>query len=379
MNLLNQLDTPCLLLDKSILEQNIRRMQAKARQHQVRLRPHLKTAKSVDIAKLFAASGETPPITVSTLKEAEYFAAAGFRDILYAVSLEPGKFERLRKLLNQHVRVTVILDNHDVATELAGFASAHHVTMPVMIEVDVDGHRAGLKPDDGALGLLAQFLQRAECLEFAGLMTHAGGSYDCRDSEAVKVHAVQEKEGILFAANRCREAGVEVPVVSVGSTPTVVAASDLNGLDEIRPGVFVFFDLFQLQLGMCSFSDIALSVLCSVVTHKQGENSLIVDAGGLALSKDRSTQGTRHDYGYGLVADIDGHPLSPEVSITAVNQEHGIIQLPNELSVAQFPPGSRLRIYPNHACMTAAAYDGYVVLQPDKKAAPLYWGRCNGW
>ncbi|XOV81215.1 MAG: alanine racemase [Aestuariibacter sp.] len=367
------------MLDKAKLTDNIEQMNAKAAAHGVRLRPHLKTAKCAAIASMFNNDNKQQPITVSTLREAEYFADAGFVDILYAVSIEPGKFARLSKLYQRGVVVTVILDALPVAQALCEYALEHQVTLSVMIEIDVDGHRAGVKPDAESLLQLANLLESAANIQFAGLMTHGGGSYDCQSIEEVRTHADLEQAGILRAAKRCREAGMNITTVSIGSTPTVVAARGFNDIDEIRPGVFVFFDLFQMQLGICALEQIALSVLCSVITHKTEENCIIVDAGGLALSKDRSTQGTSQDYHYGLVADLSGKPIAPPVNVTDVNQEHGIIHLPAELSCEHFPIGQRLRIFPNHACMTAAAYEGYVVLDTKQDAALEYWGRCNGW
>lgn len=377
--LLAHLDTPCLLLDQAVVSANVRNMQVKANEHRVTLRPHLKTAKSVAIADLFGNQKSEQGITVSTLREAEYFADAGFKDILYAVSLEPGKFSRILKLYRSGVHLCVIVDSIEVAEALAAFAVNNDVCISVMIEIDVDGHRCGLKPEDDKLIELATYLADQNAINFVGMMTHGGGSYDCQNMEQVARHAKLEQDEILKAKQHCINAGIKIPRISIGSTPTVVAATSFTDIDEIRPGVFVFFDVFQMQLGVCRFEDIALSVLCSVVAHKEESNTIIVDAGGLALSKDRSTSGTSTDVGYGLVADIDGGLFTPQLCIAGVNQEHGIIHLPKTLSCQQFPIGRRLRIYPNHACMTAAAYDGYVVI-PESENLPLdYWGRCNGW
>lgn len=379
--MLSQIDTPCILLEQQKLLRNIKNMQDKAESCQVALRPHLKTSKCADIARLFNGTSGPQSITVSTLREAEYFAEHGYQNILYAVSLEPGKFRRLAKLYRRNVEVIVILDSLEVAQALQEFCAAEGLTVSVMIEVDVDGHRAGVTPEDSRLVTLAEMLSAAKNIYFSGLMTHGGGSYDCHSWSEVEQHAALEQRKILDAAQRCRESGIAIPKISIGSTPTVVAADNFDGIDEIRPGVFVFFDLFQMQLGACHFDDIALSVLCSVVAHKKEQNRIIVDAGGLALSKDRSTAGAAHDMGYGLVADINGVAIQPELLVSEVNQEHGIIDLPTEAKCDDYPVGTRLRIFPNHACMTAAAYEGYVVLQGSSMSQTSlgYWARCNGW
>ncbi len=379
--LLQQLDTPCLLLDQDKLLNNIQRMRDKAKAHNVCLRPHMKTAKCMAIADLFADS-ETgkSPITVSTLQEAEYFADAGYNNILYAVGIEPGKFERAKRLYQKGIALKVVLDNIAVAKQLDGFAQAQDTSIQVMIEVDVDGHRAGIRPDDKELIPLARFLQQSNHIEFNGLMTHTGESYASANLEQAKQHAVQEQAGILQAKSILQQAGISVPRVSIGSTPTVVAADGFAGIDEIRPGVFVFYDLFQAQLGACQYSDIALTVLCSVVNHKPEYNRIILDAGALALSKDRSTAEQEHDFGYGQLLHVDGRDTG--LVVKAVNQEHGIVDLPDTMSVSDFPIGSKLRVVPNHACMTAAAYPAYNVLVSDSESDELgikCWQRCNGW
>lgn len=372
---LQPLNTPCLLLDEVRLNNNIQRMSDKAGRHQVRLRPHAKTAKSAAVLKRF--QGTATPLTVSTLKEAEYFAEQGFAQLLYAVCLSPDKIARVAKLRQQHVDITVIIDSLSMATAIAAYAQAHQVRFSVAIEIDCDGHRAGLLPDDPLLVALAKALSVDDGIDFWGLMTHGGGSYDCQHWSEVKAHAVQERQALLSAQARLQQAQLVCPNLSLGSTPTVVAAEDFSGINEIRPGVFVFFDLFQAQLGACDEADIALSVLASVTSHKPEKNRIFIDAGGLALSKDRSTSAQHCDYGYGKVIKPDGTGFSHNVIVNQVNQEHGVIHLPDEVSISEFPIGSRVRVLPNHACMTAAAYAGYHLFTA---AGELHWlERCNGW
>lgn len=171
--------------------------------------------------------------------------------------------------------------------------------------------------------------------------------------------------------------GLHSPIVSVGSTPTAICAERLDGISELRAGVYVFWDLFQTGLGVCQLNDIALSVLTTVLAHKKSHNRLIVDAGGLALSKDRGTAGQTADCGYGLVCDQHGQLLAG-LKVNGANQEHGIIQLSAGRSMDEFPVGSRLRILPNHACMTAAAHDKYFVVENGSEVVDC-WHRCGGW
>jgi D-serine deaminase-like pyridoxal phosphate-dependent protein len=369
--------TPCLLLDGDRMQVNIDRMADRARQLGVRLRPHVKTCKSVDIARRMTLPGD-PAITVSTLQEAEHFAAAGFTDILYAVSIVPQRMARVLALNERGANVQVLLDVPETARAVAAIAAGAGRAVDAWIEIDVDGGRAGLEPDDPAVVAIGRFLQAADGVRLAGVLTHAGMSYDCRSAAELERHAEQERRRCVRAAERLRAAGVDCPGVSIGSTPTALAARSLAGVTELRAGVYVFFDLVQAGLGVCGVKDIALTVLTTVISHNRAHRRLLVDAGGLALSKDRGTAAQARDCGYGLLAHAAGGGPIPGLRVDAVNQEHGIIRLPEGLDFADFPVGSLLRVLPNHACMTAAAYDRYHVVDGAGRVVDA-WPRCNGW
>jgi D-serine deaminase-like pyridoxal phosphate-dependent protein len=257
-------------------------------------------------------------------------------------------------------------------------AAALGAQFEVWIEIDVDGHRAGLEPDDPLLVDTGRLVGESKVLNLKGVMTHAGESYACRSAAELEQHAGLERRRCVRAADRLREIGLECPKVSVGSTPTALSAVSLEGVSELRAGVYVFFDLFQAGLGVCSVDDIALSVLTTVVSHKASHRRLIVDAGGLALSRDRGTADQAVDCGYGLVADAVSGRVIPGLNVSAANQEHGIIDLPPGLDFDRFPLGSQLRILPNHACMTAAAHEHYFVVDGDDRIVDR-WERANGW
>ena len=282
------LETPCLLLDRARMQANIDRMAAQARELGVRLRPHVKTCKSVDIARRMVAP-EHPAITVSTLREAEYFAAAGFTDILYAVSIVPQRMPRLLTLHRRGANVQVLLDAPETAREVAAAAAAAGRTVDAWIEIDSDGHRAGLEAQDPLLVRLARLLRDTPGIRLAGVLTHAGGAYGCRSAQELELHAEQERRLCVKAAQRLEAAGLRCPGVSVGSTPTALSAGSLEGVTELRAGVYVFFDLVQAGLGVCRVEDIALTVLTTVISHNVPQRRLLIDAGGLALSKDRGT------------------------------------------------------------------------------------------
>lgn len=349
--------TPALLLDLDVMRANIERMNAAVRRHGVQLRPHLKTAKSVDVARLMTA-GWSGAVTVSTLKEAEQFLSAGYRDILYAVGIVPSKLEAAALLLEAGAELSLILDNVEAARAVA----AHPLRWPVLIEIDSDGKRAGV-----ALGDTERLLAIAKALEGAelrGVMTHRGGSYEAQSEIELIAHAEAERAAAVQAAEALRAAGYACPVVSVGSTPTALFAADLTGVTEVRAGVYVFNDLVMTGLGVCRPEDIAISVLTSVIGHQAHRGWVLVDAGWMALSRDQG----RDDQGYGMIAG------RPDLIVVSANQEHGIVahRGGGPFEPTDFPIGSTLRILPNHACATAAQHDRYHV-------AGEVWPRFGGW
>ncbi len=252
----------------------------------------------------------------------------------------------------------------------------------MLIEIDTDGHRSGLAPADPRLDAVAHALrtQGGHGARLAGVMTHAGSSYALHTPEALAAMAERERAGCVDAARRLRAAGHACEVVSVGSTPTALSARSLEGVTEVRAGVYVFFDLVMAGVGVCTTDDIALSVLCTVIGHRPDAGWIITDAGWMAMSRDRGTQRQARDCGYGLVCDEDGVPIA-HLSFNEANQEHGVLHWHGDPAVAleqRFPLGSRLRILPNHACATGAQFDHYVVL-PSSGASPRRWERFSGW
>jgi len=210
-------------------------------------------------------------------------------------------------------------------------------------------------------------------------MTHAGGSYSARTLGEFERIAERERAGAVAAAERLRHAGFSVETVSVGSTPTVHYARSLEGVTEARVGVYAFGDLVQAELGTCSMADIAISVLASVIGHNRNHGRVLVDAGFLALSRDRGTADFPVDWGYGAVCNAETGELIEGVRVEFTNQEHGIITAASgELDWSRFPIGGRLRILPNHSCATAAAYDRYFVTEGNERVADV-WERVNGW
>jgi D-serine deaminase-like pyridoxal phosphate-dependent protein len=373
---LASLTTPCLLLDQPRMDRNIARLKERLQSLGVGLRPHLKTAKSIDIARRMMTS-PSGPATVSTLQEAEAFAAAGVKDLLYAVGIAPAKLDRVLVLRRRGVDLTIVLDSVEQARAVAAKSRAAQHAIPALIEIDSDGHRAGVRAGDPALIEIARTLQDGGA-ELRGVMTHAGGSYDSRSVDDLVSAAEGERASAVQCATELRSAGFACPIVSVGSTPTAHFARDLSGVTEVRAGVFVFFDLVMAGIGVCTLDDIAISVLTTVIGHQPAKRQLIVDAGWMAVSRDRGTAGQPIDQGYGIVCDIAGRPY-PDLIMTQTSQEHGVLEMRAGSTAAcpSLPIGSLVRIMPNHACATAAQHNEYIVLGDAERAR---WPRiAAGW
>jgi D-serine deaminase-like pyridoxal phosphate-dependent protein len=364
------LGTPSLLVDEAKMLRNIARLADRAKALNVTLRPHMKTAKSVQVAQRLT-HGAAAPITVSTLAEAEVFFDAGYADILYAVGIAPAKLGRVNALRKRGCDLSVILDSADQARAVAAAG------VPALIEIDSDGHRGGVAPDAPALVEIGRILHGADALR--GVVTHAGESYTVSGAAAHAAFAEQERAAVVGAADALRAAGLPCPTVSVGSTPTAHAARDLTGVTELRAGVYMFFDLVMAGIGVCTLDDIALSVLTSVIGHQPDKGWIVIDAGWMAMSRDRGTAAQAVDQGYGIVCDANGRPY-PDLIVSVANQEHGVIALrPGAAGhLPDLPVGTLLRILPNHACATAAQHRQYHVI-PAQGGPLQIWPRFGGW
>lgn len=375
---LHNLPTPALVLDRGKLDRNISRLCGHVSALGARLRPHLKTAKSIDVARRLFPGG-VGPITVSTLAEAEYFAGHGFRNIIYAVGLAPQKAQRALRLRREGVDLKLILDTVDQAKALGETGRALGIVPSALIEIDCDGHRGGLAPDDPLLGEIAAALSHAN-VELAGVLTHAGESYALNDPASLAAAAENERAGAVAAAKALRARGEDCPIVSVGSTPTAHFAQNLEGVTEVRAGVYMFFDLVMHGVGVCGLDDIALSVLATVIGKKPEKGWILVDSGWMALSRDRGTATQAVDQGYGLVCDIDGRPFT-DLIVAQASQEHGVLALragSNE-ELPDLSIGARVRILPNHACATAAQHEIYNVIDGTNLQVEAQWPRMRGW
>ena len=371
------LDTPAALIDVSRMQRNIQRMQQRMGTLGVRLRPHIKTSKCLPVIQAQINAGASG-VTVSTLKEAEHCFIAGISDVFYAVAIAPGKLPQALALRRKGCNLSVLTDSVSGAQAIVAFAQQHDERFDVWIEIDCDGHRSGLAAEDDSLIDVARILSEGG-MQLRGVMTHAGSSYELDTLEALQALAEQERLLCVRAAERIRETDMACPEVSIGSTPTALSALNLEGITEVRAGVYVFFDLVMHNIGVCQADELALSVMTTVIGHQQDKGWIITDAGWMAMSRDRGTQRQRQDFGYGQVCTEAGDWIEGAL-VTGANQEHGIITLGAAGSddlVARFPIGSRLRILPNHACATGAQFPDYHAVEAD--GAVHTWSRLHGW
>jgi D-serine deaminase-like pyridoxal phosphate-dependent protein len=373
---LSELPTPALVLDVRRVRRNAERMQARVEGMGARLRPHVKTHKCVEVARL-QTSARSSALTVSTLAEARWFAARGLTDLTYAVPIEPGKFQAAIELAGDCERLALLTDDIAIPAQLDAAARAANVTLDLFLKVDCGYHRCGVEPETREAFEIPRRIMDASHLRFAGILTHAGHSYHSRDLAELRALARHERDLMVEFAAALRASGIPVPVVSIGSTPTISTVEHLEGVDEARPGNYIFFDAFQATLGSCRFEDCALTVLASVVHRDAARRKVVIDAGAVALSKDRGAVDVDSTCGYGRVLDLEGRDLN--LRVASLSQEHGIIEAhgDNDVPFDQLKVGTRLRILANHSCLTAAQHPHYNVL--DGERIVDRWQIQRGW
>lgn len=366
--------TPALLLDAGRTKKNAARIGEIAQRNGVLLRPHIKTHKCVEVGRI-QTEGHSGAVTVSTLAEARAFAGGGFSDITYAVPIERGKFDDAVEVLSGGVKLNLLTDDAATAGQLDDAAGRAGVKFDVFLKIDCGTHRVGVEPHTGEAVDIPRQLADAGNLNFAGILTHAGHSYDAKSVDEIAKIARHERDSMVELAERLRQSGIDVPTVSIGSTPTIHHIDHLDGIDEVRPGNYIFYDGFQATLGSCTFDDCALTVLTAVIHRDSTRRRLVVDAGAIAVSKDRGPVALDPDCGYGHVLDLDGNDTG--MRLTSLSQEHGEIHAVGGEAFDKFNVGDRLRILANHSCLTAAQHSHYHVLENGRIVDK--WKIHNGW
>lgn len=358
MNLFDNVVKPTLLLDEAAARANIQRIAAKARTAGVAFRPHFKTHQSLEIGSWFRDEG-VEQITVSSLDMAEYFGNNGWKDITLAFSTNLRQLAGIDRLASQ-IRLGLLVESPETAAALGqGLQS----DLDIWLKIDAGAGRTGLAWDQPELvSQVAEQIHRYPQLHLRGLLTHAGNTYAAPNPSAA--------EGIFIAANErmnnlravLQARGLGPLLVSVGDTPGCSASSDFKGVDEIRPGNFVFFDALQFKIGACRVEDIAVALACPVVALHPQKGEAVIYGGAIHLSKD--TLGWQGEPIYGLVCRAENgrwdRPLVDGV-VSRLSQEHGILKLgPQDLSSLKV--GDLVCILPAHSCLTAQAMGRYLCL-----------------
>ena len=374
---LDHLPTPAAIIDLPTLRRNASLMLDRARHLGVRLRPHVKTHKTVEGA-LIQTQQPGRPITVSTLAEASWFAQAGFDDMTWALPVSPQRIADVVTMSKRLRRFGVITDDLAVAAQLDEAARSESITLRVQLKVNVGANRAGVDPHGDLALSLARRLHESKNLHFEGLLGHEGQSYRASGGAAqMREIAAEAAEQMNTLVRRCKAAGIEVGEVSLGSTPTAIHARDLPGVTELRPGNYLLFDMTQVELGACAVTDVAFSVLTTVIGNYPERNVLVVDAGALALSLDPGVTSPGRATGHGLVVGANGEHLPSAVRVAHLSQEHGIIFTNDQEHLRALRPGDRLRVLPNHSCLAASLFPAYFI--QDGNRIIDRWVPARGW
>lgn len=346
-------DTPALLLDIDQMEKNILDIIEFSKTYNVAYRPHIKTHKSINIAKKqieFGAVG----VTVAKVGEAEVMVHGGIKDILIAYPIATAKkLERVKKLM-EHASITIAVDSIEQATILQEFFKDHHQTLDVWIKVNSGLNRCGVEPTAEVVEL-AKYLVQSPSLSLTGIFTHAGHSYAATEEEQMNTIANEEAEAVLKSVALCEEVGIQIKHRSIGSTPTFKQAGKVDGITEIRPGNAVFYDMVQVGLNVANQDQCALTVLSSVVSVK--ENRLVIDAGSKTLALDQGAHGNQSIVGHGFIKE------HPNLTIERLSEEHGVIPIKGKSNVQI---NDRMQIIPNHACTVVNLFNTYMLHRDGK-------------
>lgn len=354
---MQQIETPTLLLDESKAIRNIDRMLTKAKKSGVQLRPHFKTHQSAEIGSWFRQRGVTA-ITVSSLKMAQYFAQSGWDDIMLAFLVNPRQIKAINRLAAT-INLGVLVDNQATAVSLSQHLTNH---VNIWIKIDAGYGRTGiLWSENKTIYTVAQAIINAPNLTLKGVLTHAGNSYAVPGKAAIQATYDQTVARLNGVRDYLADRGVAT-AVSIGDTPSCSVVDDFSGVDEIRPGNFVFYDLVQQQLGACGFDDIAVGVACPVIAKDATRQRIILYGGAVHLSKDVML--VDGEMCYGRVALLNENSWSkPFVNSTLISlsQEHGIVKAENELFNA-VEVGGLLLVLSVHSCLTVDLYPAYTTL-----------------
>lgn len=361
MNKIQDLDIirPTLLLDPHRVHANIHRMAEKARHARVRFRPHFKTHQSAQVGEWFRSYG-VKAITVSSLDMAAYFAHHGWEDILVAFPLILRQIELVRRL-SESIQLGVLVE---CAGHVDALAAAVDTTVDLWIKIDSGSRRTGLGWDDPQKIVdLARKIRRHPVLNLRGLLTHAGETYQSQHPAEVVQRFQRSNQRMNEVRLFLGQNGIDDLEVSVGDTPGCSLSNDFEGVDEIRPGNFVFYDAQMAKVGACHEADIAAVVACPVVATHPERGEVVIYGGAIHFSKDSLQENGQSIYGWTVLLTEEGwSPRVPQGALVRLSQEHGILRLPTEV-LASLSVGDLIGVIPAHVCLTVSALGVYRTLQ----------------
>ena len=351
MTRIADLDTPAILIDLDIMERNLARVAGYAHEHRLRLRPHTKTHKIPSLARRQIDLGAAG-ITVAKTSEAEVMLRANPADLLVAYPvIGAAKTQRLMKVAEQ-VDVTVSLDSDEAARQLSEAAAASGKRIGVLVEIDVGLRRVGVQPGAELLAL-ARTVDSLPGVEFRGIAFYPG-HIKLMDDEAVR--QLEAVDSIINeAVSDLRREGLNPGIVSGGSTPALFHSHLVSGMNEIRPGTYIFNDRNTWKCGGCSFEDCAATILCTVVSTSVADR-VILDGGSKTFSSDRCS--VPSEAGFGIIREY------PDALFEKMNEEHGFFDVSN--TSHNMRVGDRVRVLPNHICVAMNLHEQVYGIRGDE-------------
>lgn len=349
---------PTLLIDEDKVRQNIKKFVAKTNRSKVHFRPHFKTHQSSTIGTWFKEYGISK-ITTSSVDMAKYFVNTGWQDITIAFPLNIRQMDAVNQLAHK-CKLGVLVESVDSTSKLV-----EKVTTPlsVWIEIDQGYHRTGVQ-DDNTLLAIAEILEKESLLDFTGLLTHAGHAYSAQSVEELKKIHQSSMLDLKQKQAELQKQGFRKCQLSLGDTPTCSVSDNFTGIDEIRPGSFVFYDLEQLSLGACTESELAMGVACPVVAKYPERNQIIIYGGAVHLSKEsqKTPTGEKSFGKVALLSDDGWSSALQNTYVSSISQEHGIIHTDTS-TLEKVQIGDILFILPVHACLTANLHNQYRIIK----------------
>ena len=349
---------PTLLLDEQKCKANIAFMAERAKQFNVESRPHFKTHQSLEIGRWFKEAGVTK-ITASSLDMANYFAEE-WDDITVAFPVNILEIDTINDLASR-ITLNVLIES-ETSLEFLKTHLQHPVNF--YIKINIGNNRAGLLHYDiESIDALLEISKSSDKLNFIGFLGHAGQTYKSRSkADIIRVH----EEAKMKLVNLKNQYKVHYPniIASYGDTPSCSVAENFEGIDEIRPGNYTFYDMMQVQIGSCKVKDIAVALECPIVAIHPKQSEVVVYGGGIHLSKDRMDDDTFGTI-YGNVAKKANHgwnKLIANTYVRAISQEHGIVKVPQS-DLQNYKVGDTLLVLPVHSCMTADLMKCYKTLE----------------